>query len=198
MEQFIVENWLALIGALAWLPVLIELIANSFRKVRYVYLDKTFVYNLIATFINNGVSRSQKGMMFIIALNLFVYKRPFFPKKVVCTLKLKDGAKHTAELYEGEIGYSDTQDPPKIHKYAFDDKLNMNMNRSIFADQDNIRVLPFFFENLNMENDENIEEIEIVFYGRFIRKTIRMKTAECQGVQFISNYDIIIGQGKSD
>lgn len=192
MKEFLSANWLALIGALAWLPVLIELTLNLFRKLHFVYLDKHFVYNASATFKNNGVSTTKGGMVFIMALNLFVYKYPFFPKKINCLLKLKNGAKHKAKLYEGGLGYSDTEQPPNNHIFCFPDGFNMNTNRAIFADQDNIRILPFFFENLNMKNDENIKQITLTFYGRFFKKKIIMKNADCEKMDFISKFDKII------
>lgn len=192
MKEFLSENWLALIGALAWLPVLIEVILNLFRKLHFVYLDKHFVYNATATFKNNGISTVKKGMVFIMALNLFVYKHPFFPKKITCSIKLKNGAKHKTTLYEGGLGYSDDQKPQRNHIFSFPDSFNMNTNRAIFSDQDNIRVLPFFFENLNMENDENIEVITLICYGRFFKKKIQMQNTDCEKMDFLSRYDKIV------
>ena len=192
MKEFLSENWLAFIGALAWLPVLIEITLNLFRKLHFVYLDKHFVYNVSATFNNNDVSTTKGGMVFIMALNLFVYKYSFFPKKINCSLELKNGAKHKAKLYEGGLGYSDTEQPPNNHMFYFPESFNMNTNRTIFAEQDNIRILPFFFENLNMNNDENINQIKLTFYGRFFKKKIVIKNADCEQMNFISKYDKIV------
>ena len=183
---------MAFIGALAWLPVLVEITLNLFRKLHFVYLDKHFVYNVSATFNNNDVSTTKDGMVFIMALNLFVYKYSFFPKKINCSLELKNGAKHKAKLYEGGLGYSDTEQPPNNHMFYFPESFNMNTNRTIFAEQDNIRILPFFFENLNMNNDENINQIKLTFYGRFFKKKIVIKNADCEQMNFISKYDKII------
>ena len=192
MIDFLKENWLALIGALAWLPVLIEILMNFARKIHCVYLDKHFVYNADATFKNNGEETTKSGMVFIMALNLFVYKQPFFPRKIICNMTLKDGAKHSTSIYEGSLGYTDTATPQRSHLFVFPKNLNININRAIFADQDNIRVLPFFFENLNMSNDKNIDEIEIVFYGRVLKKKMKIKNSDCEKVDYISQYDNII------
>ena len=95
-------------------------------------------------------------------------------------------------MYEGGIGYSDTEQPPNNHMFDFPDGFNMNTNRVIFADQDNIRVLPFFFENLNMKNDENIKQITLTLRGRFFKKKIIIKNADCEKMDFISKYDKIV------
>ena len=195
MKEFLSENWLALIGALAWLPVLIEILISFARRIHYVYLDKHFVYNANATFINNGEKTIKSGMVFVMALNLFVYKQPFFPRSIICKMTLKDGAKHSTNIYEGGLGYTDTEIPQRSHLFTFPENLNININRAIFADQDNIRVLPFFFENLNMSSDKNIDKIEIIFYGRVIKKKIKIKNSDCEKVNYISQYDKIIKKG---
>lgn len=192
MKQFLVDNWLALLGALAWMPILIEILLNCFRRLHYVYLDKHFIYNATATFNNNSNLIVKKGMVFMIALNLFVYKYPFFPKRIICILKLKNGAKHETKLYEGGLGYTDTHNPPNYHSFIFPDQYNINIGRAIFASQDNIRVLPFFFEDLNMENDENIKEIKIIFSGRFLKKRTILKNDDCEKMNFFSKFDKII------
>lgn len=192
MKEFLAANWLALIGALAWLPILIEIILNLFRKCHFVYLDKRFIYNVSVTFKNNGFSKTEDGMVFIMALNLFVYKYPFFPKKIECLLKLQNGAEHRAKLYEGKLGYSDSEQQSGNHIFNFPDVFNMNTSRAIFADKDNIRILPFFFENLNMKNDDSIKQITITFYGRFFKKKITMKNADCEKMDLISKYDKIV------
>lgn len=192
MKDFFVNNWLALIGALAWIPVLINILLNNLRRIHVVYLDKHFVYNVTFNSNVNGRSTVKTGMCFLIALNLFVYNYPFFPKRIKCNLTLKNGSKHSAELYEGGIAYSDTEDPPNNHIFLFPEQLNMNIDRAIFENTNNIRILPFFFENLNMENDENIEEIELFFYGRTFKKRVTIRNDDCTRFKFISQFDKII------
>lgn len=189
MIQFLKNNWLALIGALAWLPVVFKMVINFFRKIHCVYLDKHFVYNVQSVRCVNNKVETKNGMTFILALNLFVYQKAFFPRKIECILKLKEGAKHKGILHEGVIAYSDTEVPTGYHKFFFPNHMNMNQQRVIFADKDNIRILPFFFENLNMTNDENIQQIELIFYGRLLKKKVKLKNTDCTSVNFIHQYD---------
>ncbi len=192
MKEFLSENWLALIGALAWLPILIEIILNFLRKIRYVYLDKHFIYNASAVFKNNGNTSTKTGMVFMLALNLFVYKQAYFPKNITCNITLNDGTKHSSSLYEGGLGYSDTQTPPQNHVFNFPSSFNINLNRALFSDTNNIRILPFFFENLNLQNDTNIKKIEIIFSGKLFKKKMKITNDDCQKLDFISQYDKII------
>lgn len=183
---------LSIIGALAWLPIVISFLLNVFRKIHFVYLDKHFIYNAEIHIKNNGTETIKTGMAFLMALNIFVYNQPFFAKKIVCKLTLKNGAKHESTLFVGGLGYSDTQVPPQNHQFVFPEECDMNYHRSIFANQDNVRVLPFFFENLNMNNDENIAQIAIVLHGRFLRKTMVMENNDCAREPFFPKYDKIV------
>ncbi len=192
MLEFFKENWLSLIGALAWLPIVVELLMNLFRRVHGVYLDRHFIHDLKFTKVRNGKKTVKTGMVLILAINLFVYKQSFFPKKINCCVTLKNGAKHHSTLYEGGIGYSDTEEPLRKYVFSFPQELNMNMKRAIFANQDNIRIIPFFFENLNMSNDENIKKIVITFHGRIFNKKLTVKNTDLAGVQFINQFDDIV------
>lgn len=43
-----------------------------------------------------------------------------------------------------------------------------------------------------MKNDDSIKQIKITFYGRFFKKKITMKNADCEKMDLISKYDKIV------
>lgn len=190
MKDFLAENWLPIIGALAWLPILINIFVKLLRKIHCVYLDKDFIFSATAHLVHhNGVSTQKTGMVFMMALNLSIYNQSFFSQKITCTLKLNKGPKHKASLYVGSISYNDPQDPHETHFFDFPEAYDIDLHRTIYANQDNVRVLPFFFENLNMKNDENIKKIIIRFKGSVFQKKIRIKNSDCSNHKVFALYN---------
>ncbi len=195
------EVWtliLSIIGALAWFPIIFSFIETMCRKIHYVYLDRHFVYNADATFYNNGKETKKQGMIFIVAVNLFVYKKSYFPREIVCHLKTKNGTVSHARLYEGQIGYNDTAKPSMDHIFNFPCEYNANIHRSIDSNINNTKIMPFFFEGLNFKNDENIECITIEFKGEKLSKKITITNEKCMKMNFIHKYDFVIGPHKGE
>ena len=161
---------LSIIGAAAWIPIVIGWFIAGFRKIHFVYLDRHIVYNVTKKTKKYNTITEQKGMCLLVAVNLFVYGKPYFPKDISCEIKLKDGAIHKADAHSGTIGYSDTNGDQ--HDIIIPPVNNIHINRIIDTNKNNIKILTFFVENLNMENDENIEYIKVKFKGHFLQKLL--------------------------
>lgn len=186
------ELVLGIIGAAAWIPIIVNCIVEALRKIHYVYLDKRVLYNATSIKYTNNVPTQKTGMDVIIALNLFIYGKPYFPRAITCELKLKDGPVHKGELFEGSLGYNDTAfAPPVHHSINIPANWNININRAIQSNVDNVRIFTFFIENLNVVKEENIEYIKIRFKGRILTKTIILRNSECVNIPFIQSIDSI-------
>lgn len=180
---------LSIIGACAWIPIIFNFILNIFRKIHCVYLDNRIIRNVLGQNINQDFNACKEGMVLILALNLYVYSKPFFPRKISCKIELNDGAKHSADLVDGFFNYLGSENPPKTHYYDVPFEYNMNINRLINANTDNIRVLFFFFENLNIADVNNIDSFEVVFHGRFFNKRTKFTNADCVKAPLIHCFD---------
>lgn len=187
------EMVLSIIGAAAWIPILIEIMLKIFRRIHCVYLDRHIVYNVTNTSFDNGRMTQSTGMIVILALNLFVYDKPYFPKEIKCEVKLKDNAVHEGICSESVIEYTDVQNPYKKHRFVFPVQSNINFYRSLTPNTDNVRILPFFIENINMRNDDNIKSITLKFKGRILTKKIVIKHEDCVNIPFINQYNTIVG-----
>ncbi|MBQ2942122.1 MAG: hypothetical protein IJD97_07800 [Clostridia bacterium] len=196
MKSFLVTHWDEILSVLAILVVLVPIVFNAFLnlicKLHVVFLDKHIVYNVTGSIVE-GINRIDvTGCVLILALNIFIYQKSFFPYRISCKLKMKNGGKICASMYEGDIGYSDTSAPPKYHQFIFEEKYNMNTNRVIETNKDNIRIIPFFLTDVNLHNFENVEKIIIKLKGRVITKRIVLKTNLCVNNRFLPKFDKII------
>lgn len=196
MINFCIKYWEGILSILAilvvLLPILIKAIFNWFCKLHVVFLDKHIVYNATGNIIQGTKRIESTGCILILALNIFIYQKSFFPYKISCVLKLRNGTKIYAAMFEGDIGYSDTNVPPQNHLFVFDEKHNMNTNRVIETQKDNIRIIPFFLTDVNLHNFENVEKITIKLKGRVITKRIILKTDLCVNNCFLPNFDKIV------
>lgn len=190
----IISLILSIIGAAAWIPIIINSAIEAFRKIHFVYLDRKIIPDVTETKIINGETIQKKGMNIIFGLNLFIYGKPYFPHKVSCEIVLKDGPVHKANSYEGTIRYTDTiKQPNNIitntkYVFVFPLNVNININRAVHSNIDNIRILPFFIENLNLQSDGNIKYIKIKFKGRFLTKSIILNSNDCVNIPIIDSY----------
>lgn len=185
------QMFLSIVGAAAWLPIVGKFIIDIFRKIHVVYLDSHIIYNIENAFIHNfGKAERQTGMVLILAMNFFVYGKPFFAKDILCELELKNASKYKSILFEGKLGYYDNNDASKYHLFQFPINTNINSNRSIVPDIDNIRIIPFWFEGLNLHDEKTIKKIKITFKGRFFSKKIILTNNDCVKMNYISKYDI--------
>ena len=196
MINFCAKYWEEILSILAilvvLLPILINVILNWFCKLHVVFLDKHIVYNATGSIIQGTRRIESTGCILILALNIFIYQKSFFPYKISCVLKLRNGTKIYASMFEGDIGYSDTNVPPQNHLFVFDEKHNMNTNRVIETQKDNIRIIPFFLTDVNLHNFENVEKIIIKLKGRVITKRIILKTALCVNNRFLPKFDKVV------
>ncbi len=195
MENFLINHWdecLAIIAILVVLvPPAISAFLNAFGKLHCVFLDNHLVYNATGNIVKGTKRTIATGCILILALNIFIYQKTFFPYKITCKIKLKNGSKIYAPMFEGDIGYSDTNTPPNYHKFIFDEKHNMNTNRVIMSNKDNLRIIPFFLTDINLQNLENVEKISIRLKGRILSKRIILNPENCVKNLFIAKYDII-------
>ena len=194
--NFFLKYWNETLSVLAIIVVLLPVVINSFLnlvcKLHVVFLDKHIVDNVTGRIVQ-GIKRiDATGCVLILALNIFIYQKSFFPYKISCILKLKNRTKIYASMFEGDIGFSDTSTPPKKHRFVFEDKYNMNTNRVIETNKDNIRIIPFFLTDVNLHNFENVEKIIIKLKGRVITKRIVLKTDLCVNNRFLVKFDKVI------
>lgn len=196
MGDFITNHWDESLAVLAiivtLLPLVVKALINLFGKIHHVFLDYHFVYNVSARIIQGGKAVNSAGCVLILALNMFLYGKSFFPYKITCVLKMKNGSRIVAPLYVGSIAYSDTQVPPKYHVYQFEDKHNMNTNRLISAQRDNIRIIPFFITDVNLQNFDGVDKVIIKFRGRILRKKVVLNPERCMYNNTIGQYDRVI------
>ncbi|MBE6696145.1 MAG: hypothetical protein E7587_06800 [Ruminococcaceae bacterium] len=195
MGDFITNHWDEALAVLAiivtLLPLMIKALINLFGKIHYVFLDYHFVYNVSARIIKGGKAVHSEGCALILALNMFLYGKSFFPYKITCVLKMKNGSKIVAPMYVGGIGYSDTEDPPREHDFQFEDKHNMSTNRLISVQSDNIRIIPFFITDVNLKNFDGVEKVIIRFKGRIFRKKVVLNPERCMHTNIIGKYDFV-------
>lgn len=198
MLDFLKNYWdeslsvLSIIVAL--LPAIINIVVNWFCKMYCVFLDEHFVYNVHnAKILKDGKHIVQNGCVLILALNIFLYGRSFFPYKITCKLKFKNGSQIISKMYEGGIGYSDNNNPPQNHVFKFDNELNMNTNRLIVSNKDNLRIIPFFLDNVNIQNLESVRKVIIKFHGHILKKKLVLLPSQCVYKNLIHEYDKICG-----
>ncbi len=185
------EMIISIVGAAAWVPIVAKFIIDFFRKINVVYLDRHFIYNVEDALIHHdGEFEKQTGMVLIFALNFFVYGKPFFARNILCELELKNGTKYKSILYEGELGYYDSKDSPIFHTFQFPMNTNINSNRSIVPNLDNIRIIPFWFEGLNLHDDKTIKRIIFKFKGSFSSKKIILTNSDCVKMNYINKFDV--------
>jgi len=195
MILFLKNHWDEVLSVLAivvvLLPPIIKLMWNYLCKLRFVFLDKHIVYNATGRILQGESRINCSGCIMILALNIFLYEKSFFPHKVSCKIKMKNGSKIYAPMFEGGIAYTDTNTPPRYHEFQFPNEYNMNLNRVIESNKDNLRIIPFFLTDVNLQSFENIEKITIYLKGNILSKKIVFNTDVCVNNNFISQYDKI-------
>ena len=174
MIEILKNYWDEILSVLAIIVVLtppvIKFIWNYFCKLRFVFLDKHIVYNATGRILQGNTRIDCTGCIMILALKIFIYERSFFPHKVSCKIKMKNGSEIYAPMFEGSIAYTDTDIPPRYHKFRFPNEYNMNLNRVVESNKDNLRIIPFFLTDVNLQSFDNIEKIIIYLKGNILSK----------------------------
>ena len=195
MGDFITNHWDEALAVLAiivtLLPLMIKALINLFGKINHVFLDNHFVYNVSARIIQGGKAINSTGCVLILALNMFLYGKSFFPYKITCVLKMKNGSKIVSPMFVGSIAYTDTQIPPRYHEFHFEDKHNMNTNRLISTQRDNIRIIPFYITDVNLQNFDGVDKVILKFRGRILRKKVVLNPERCMHTNIIGKYDFV-------
>lgn len=195
MGDFITNHWDEALAVLAiivtLLPLMIKALINLFGKIHHVFLDNHFVYNVSARIIQGGKAINSTGCVLILALNMFLYGKSFFPYKITCVLKMKNGSKIVSPMFVGSIAYTDTQIPPRYHEFHFEDKHNMNTNRLISTQRDNIRIIPFYITDVNLQNFDGVDKVILKFRGRILRKKVVLNPEHCMHTNIIGKYDFV-------
>ena len=87
---------LSILGALSWIPILIVPLFDHFRKINIVPLDVRIFTN--ATTISADKQNKKSGTILLLVLNIFICKTTIFARKIVATVKLKNGTVLKTEL----------------------------------------------------------------------------------------------------
>lgn len=164
MMEFIKNYWseiLSILGASAWLPVVIIPLINHFSKIQATILD--------AHILVDGHSRAaykdeeKIGTYLLLALNLFSSKLTLFARKIVVKVRLKNGAYLNAELSDFSSITSYNKDGSK-NTFEVPIGQEFNVSRTIHQGVDNIKYIALLVENANFQYVQDISEIEIKIY----------------------------------
>lgn len=164
MKEFIAQNWaeiLSVVGAAAWLPIIISPLMNCFRRVKATVLDSRILTN------GHGVSVRKKqrknGTILMIVANMFIKKVSFFARDISVKVKLKNGAKLNCEILDFSTLTSNNDDG-STSGFAVPDEKEFNISRTIHPDTDNIKYIAVLVESANFSKIDEIEEVEINLY----------------------------------
>lgn len=183
MLEFIKENWdkiLSVIGAAAWLPIIISPLINHFRKIHATILDIRLLTNGYGVSVDR--KQKKKGTILLFASNIFVRKIPFFAKNIKVKVKLKNGAELNCELLDFSTITENNDDGTKNGFNVPSDK-EFNISRTIQPDIDNIKYLAVLVESANFTDVADIEKIEIILSNcsvlqQFFSKKVTMHSKD--------------------
>lgn len=164
MLDFLKEHWdeiLSIVGAAAWLPIIILPILNYFRKVRGTILDARILTN------GDGISADRKdikkGTILMLVTNLYINKMALFAKNISVRVKVENSGFLNAELLDFSTITSRNDDQTESY-FSVKVEQEFNISRTIHPDTDNIKYIAVLVEHAAFRNLSDISEIEIVLY----------------------------------
>lgn len=184
---------LSLLGALAWIPILIVPVFDHFRKLHIVPLDFRILTNAYG--VSADKKSKKKGTILILVLNVFIRKTTIFCKKIMAKVVLKNGTTLKTELLDFSTLTSNNDDGTKS-TFAVPEGQEFNISRTVHADIDNLRYVSFLAENGSFETLDDVKEIQLILYfGKLFRKKVRINCEEFpkfNSVKLLDKYEIKI------
>lgn len=183
MFDFLAKYWteiLSIVGAAAWLPIVLRPILNYFRKVQATLLDSRILTN------GKGISVGQKcekhGTILMLAINFYINGTNIFARKMNYQIKLKSGAQLTSELLDFSTLTSNNDDNT-ISAFKVPLEYEFNVSRTIHKDVDNLKFISLLVENADFKTIDDIECINITLYygsknNKLFSKSITISSAD--------------------
>lgn len=187
------DKWtfiLSIIGAAAWIPIVIIPIINRFRKIHI----NLFEYRALTNGICRPVAESKyrSGVIILLVINMFIKNVDYYPVKVKAKIKLKDKREYNAELLD-IYNVTSNNDNGTISHFLPPHELVFNLSRTISKNVDNVKIISFFVEDVNELNLIDIDTIAIEFYsGSFNKKMVVIDSSLFplfNSTQFIGQYE---------
>lgn len=166
---------LSIIGALAWLPIVVTPIRDHFRKVQVVPLDTRLLINAASTSVDNVTKR---GTILILVLNIYIRKTSIFAKNIEAKVTLRNQTQLKTELLNLYTTNAKNSDG-SVSRFEVPREKEFNVSRIINADSDNIKYVAFLVENGAFDSIDEIEKIEMTFkYCNIFKKRVIIRSDE--------------------
>lgn len=183
MIELIKEYWseiLSIVGAAAWMPIILNPIFNYFRRVQATVLDARILTN--GHTVSVGKREKKNGTILLIALNFFIRKATIFANHFDICVKLNNGASLRTENLDYST-LSSNNDNGTISDFFVPVESEFNISRTIHPNVDNIKYIAILVESASFSNLDEISEIEIrLYYTKFknklLSKKIKLKSSD--------------------
>ena len=177
MIDFISNNWseiLSVIGAAAWLPIVLKVLIDYFRKIHMTVLDSRILTDAFG--VSAGKRQRKDGTILMFVANMFIKNTTFFARNIEIVVELKNGTKLKTEILDFSGIESNNSDGTRSVFNVSIDK-EFNISRTLYADQDNIKYVAVLVESANFSSISEIQSIKIHFSsGKTINKFFAKKT----------------------
>lgn len=173
--NFINEHWselLSVVGAAAWLPIVLTPMINYMRKVQATLLDLKLLTNGYSISANQKENKS--GTILLMAMNLFINKLTVFARNLEVNVILKNGAVLKSEMLDFSTLTSNYDDGIQC-KFILPNEQEFNISRTIHPNVDNIKFLAILVESASFDSVDDISKIEIILYYSKIKHKIFSK-----------------------
>ena len=141
MIDFISNNWseiLSVIGAAAWLPIVLKVLIDYFRKIHMTVLDSRILTDAFG--VSAGKRQRKDGTILMFVANMFIKNTTFFARNIEIVVELKNGTKLKTEILDFSGIESNNSDGTRSVFNVSIDK-EFNISRTLYADQDNIKYV---------------------------------------------------------
>lgn len=167
---------LSIIGALAWIPSLIQLsiqligyIKKHKRKIKMNVVDIKDIGK--ATVGDAYKTREKDGTILLLAANVFVPKESYYSEDIEVTAFIETTGKTQLRkgiLIDGEIIIHSEKESKLLN---IPEENNFNLHREIICESDNVRAFAFMFED-SVFSIRSIQKLEILFKGKPNKKVV--------------------------
>ncbi len=171
---------IALIGATAWIPAIVQIIYSvrekkeiENRTISIQLVDTKVFYNTSTNECRNHANLSKPGSVVLLATNIFVPEKSFFVGSYSIKLKLSNIKEPIIADIIGNVDIVNTN--YQLYRLTIPNKYNFNLHREIICEKDNLRVFAIFVEHYNIMSDKNIEWIEFEFKGTEDTKKVTLE-----------------------
>lgn len=153
---------LSIIGALAWIPIIITPIINALRRVHASLFEGRVLSNGKA--IPAGAQEAKEGTILLLCLDMYLKNVDFFPTEISAKITLTSGTTSNAILLDCSTVIANSSDGTKS-RFRIPLDMEWNVSRTIHKNSDNIKIVAFLVENASFQNLYDIETIEIVLHS---------------------------------